>query len=89
MEARSVCAATSPLRQLAFMRINFTDEDKTTTTMDAEGKPVDKVRTAEDILLQELYTNSLDKFSQYYIQYLKFRRLVNTVPLMPDKDALA
>ena len=30
----------------------------------------------------------MDKYAQYFVQYLKFRELVTVDPLMPDKNAL-
>ena len=65
--AREVSAATSPLRQLAFMNVSFQDEQKTTTNTDADGNIVKKVREAEDVFLQDLYTKFLDKYGQFYV----------------------
>ena len=31
----------------------------------------------------------MDKYAQYFVQYLKFKDLVTVDPLMPDKEALA
>ena len=89
MIARSLSSANSSLRQMAFMRVSFRDEGKTTEQKDAEGQTVQKVRNSEDVFLQDLYQFNIDKYAQYYVQYLKFRELVTVEPLMPDKEALA
>ena len=82
MIARSLSAANSPLRQLAFMKVNFRDEAKTSESKDAEGQPIQKVRNSEDVFLQDLYAFHIDKYAQYFVQYLKFRELVTVEPLM-------
>lgn len=51
MIARSLSAANSNLRQMAFMKVNFRDEAKTTESKDAEGQTVQKVRSSEDAFL--------------------------------------
>lgn len=89
MIARSLSAANSALRQMAFMKVNFRDEGKTTEQKDAEGNVVQKVRNSEDVFLQELYSLNIDKYAQFYVQYLKFKDLVTVEPLMPDKEALS
>ena len=86
--ARSMSAANSSLRQMAFMKVNFRDEAKAVEAKDADGQPVQKVRAPEDVLLQDLYSFSINKYAQYYVQYLKFKELVTVEPLMPDKTAL-
>ena len=45
-------------------------------------------RSAEDSFISELVGQYIDKYAQYYIQYLKFKRLVTVEPLMPDQAAL-
>ena len=82
MIARSLSAANSPLRQLAFMKVNFRDEAETSESKDAEGQPIQKVRNSEDVFLQDLYSFHIDKYAQYFVQYLKFRELVTVEPLM-------
>ncbi len=76
------------MRQMAFMKVNFKDEPKITESKDAEGEKVQKTRAAEDVFLQEFYQHNIDKYAQYYVQYLKFKELVTVDPLMPDKHAL-
>ena len=46
------------------------------------------MRAPEDVLLQDLYSFNINKYAQYYVQYLKFKELVTVEPLMPDKKAL-
>lgn len=53
--ARSLSAANSPLRQLAFMRVNFRDEEKMVESKDAEGQTVKKPRASEDVFLSDFY----------------------------------
>ena len=89
MIARSLSAANSTLRQMAFMKVSFRDEAKTSEQKDAEGQTIQKVRNSEDVFLQDLYSFNIDKYAQYYVQYLKFKELVTVEPLMPDKEALA
>ena len=86
--ARSLSAANSPLRQLAFMKVNFKDEPRTTETKESDGQVHQKVRAAEDAFLQEFISFHVDKYAQYFVQYLKFRELVTAVPLVPDRKAL-
>ena len=86
--ARSLSAASSPLRQLAFMKVSFRDEDKTTEVKDAEGNATQKVTNSEDIFLKDLFSFQINKFAQYFVQYLKFKELVTVEPLVPDQDAL-
>lgn len=88
MIARSLSAANSPLRQLAFMKVSFRDEEKLVESKDAEGHTVKKPRASEDVFLSDFYQFFIDKYAQYYVQYLKFRELVTVAPLMPDKNAL-
>jgi hypothetical protein len=38
--------------------------------------------------LQELVTMHIDKYAQFYVQYLKFKDIVTVEPLMPDQKAL-
>ena len=86
--ARSLSAANSNLRQMAFMKASFKDEGKSVDSKDAEGNPIKKMRPAEDVFLTDLYQFYIDKYAQYYVQYLKFKELVTVEPLMPDKEAL-
>lgn len=55
---------------------------------DAEGNTIKKMRPSEDVFLTELYQFFIDKYAQYYVQYLKFKELVTVDPLMPDRDSL-
>ena len=57
-------------------------------TKDAEGQTVKKPKASEDVFLSDFYQFYIDKYAQYYVQYLKFRELVTVSPLMPDRDAL-
>ena len=41
------------------------------------------------MFLQDLYSFSIDKYAQYYVQYLKFKELVTVDPLMQDAEAIA
>ena len=41
------------------------------------------------MFLGELITQQLDKYGQFFVQYLKFREILNVEPLMPDKKALS
>ena len=88
MIARSLSSANSSLRQMAFMKVSFRDEAKTSESKDAEGQVIQKVRSSEDCFLTDLYSFNIDKYAQYYVQYLKFKELVTVEPLMPDKEAL-
>lgn len=89
MISRSLSSANSTLRQMAFMKVNFRDEAKTMETKDAEGQTVKKDKASEDVFLTDLYQFNIDKFAQYFVQYLKFRELVTVEPLMPDKEAMS
>ena len=55
---------------------------------DAEGNVTKKEREPEEAFIQDLYNKYLDKYGQYFVQYTKFRELVNLSPLMPDKNAI-
>jgi hypothetical protein len=58
---------------------------------DAEGSGenvVEKKTLSEEVFLQELVTQHIDKYAQFYVQYLKFRDIVTVEPLMPDQKAL-
>jgi hypothetical protein len=35
--------------------------------------------------MTQLYSKFIDKYSQYYLQYLKFKDRVTLEPLMPDR----
>ena len=41
------------------------------------------------MFLQDLYSKFLDKYGQFFVQYMKFRELVTVEPLMPDKNAIS
>ena len=41
------------------------------------------------MFLQDFYSFNIDKYAQYFVQYLKFKELVTVEPLMPDQEALA
>ena len=86
--ARSLSAANSSLRQMAFMKASFRDEGKSVESKDGDGNPIKKMKPAEDVFLADLYQFQIDKYAQYYVQYLKFKELVTVDPLMPDKNAL-
>jgi len=73
---------------MAFMKVSFKDEPKTTESKDAEGEKVTKVKPSEDVFLSDFYQFNIDKYAQYYVQYMKFRELVTVDPLMPDKVAM-
>ena len=74
--ARSLSAANSSLRQMAFMKASFRDEGKSVESKDGDGNPVKKMKPAEDVFLADLYQFQIDKYAQYYVQYLKFKELV-------------
>lgn len=73
---------------MAFMKASFKDEGKSVESKDAEGNSSKKQRPSEDVFLTDLYQFYIDKFAQYFVQYMKFKELVTVDPLMPDKDAL-
>ena len=73
---------------MAFMKASFRDEGKSVESKDGDGNPVKKMKPAEDVFLADLYQFQIDKYAQYYVQYLKFKELVTVDPLMPDKNAL-
>jgi hypothetical protein len=76
------------LRQLAFLRVSYVNVTQTFTVTDDHGITTEKTRSAEDSFISELVGQYIDKYAQYYIQYLKFKRLVTVEPLMPDQAAL-
>ena len=76
------------LRQLAFLRVSFVNVTQTFAVTDDHGITTEKTRSAEDSFISELVGQYIDKYAQYYIQYLKFKRLVTVEPLMPDQAAL-
>ena len=84
LQARSVSASNSALRQLAFINVSFQDEKKSTSVTDADGNVIKKEREPEEAFIQDLYNKYLDKYGQYFVQYTKFRELVTVNPLMPD-----
>ena len=55
------------MRQLAFLKVCFVDEPSFVEATDAEGNVVEKRREAEDNFLQELITQYLDKYGQYWV----------------------
>lgn len=70
---------------MAFINVSFKDEEKITESKDAEGQPIQKIKLSEDVFLTDFYTFNVDKYAQYFVQYLKFKDLVTVDPLMPDK----
>lgn len=73
---------------MAFIKMNFVDEEVQMKSVDAEGNPVTKMRPAEDQFIQTLLSQGIDKYGQLFVQYGKFRNLVVADPLVPDKEAL-
>jgi hypothetical protein len=88
--ARNVSSKDSPLRQMAFLNVPFIDEAVITEEPGVDSaEPVEKKQPSEEVFLGDLITQHLDKFGQFYVQYLKFREVVTAEPLMPDQRALA
>ena len=75
---------------MAFFNVSFINESVVDEELGGEdGKEVvEKRRQPEDVFIQDLIVSHLDKYGQYFVQYCKFRNLVNLDPLMPDKEAL-
>lgn len=48
-----------------------------------------KQRPSEDNFVCEFYAKALDKYAQYFVQYLKFKKSVTVNPLVPDRRSLA
>lgn len=71
--AKSLCADRSALRQLAFVKTPFMDRREVVQTLDKEGQVQEKVRPSEEAYPAWLYWNFIDKYNQFYFQYLKFR----------------
>lgn len=87
MSARADCDSKSALRSLAMLRAPFVNQ-ATNYTVTENEQPVQKVRPAEDTFISELISKTIDKYGQYHVQYLKFKKLVTVTPLVPDRDSL-
>lgn len=74
---------------MAFVKVGFKDRKEIVEITDADGVKTEKIRLPEEVFLQQLYSKFIDKYSQYYFQYLKFKDKVTLEPLMPDQEALA
>lgn len=88
MSARADCDARSALRHLAMLRAPFVNQAVNYTVTETDGQTVQKVRPAEDNFISELIAKSIDKYAQYHVQYLKFKKLVTVTPLVPDRESL-
>jgi len=75
---------------MAFLKVPFIDEAVITEEPGVDSaEPIEKKQPSEEVFLGDLITQHLDKFGQFYIQYLKFREVVTAEPLMPDQRALS
>ena len=63
----------------------FRNVTQTIIVTEADGSNSEKVRSAEDCFVADLVAKNVDKYAQYYFQYLKFKRTVDTLPLVPDQ----
>ena len=71
---------------MAVLQIPFIDME---VIEEAVGEGAEeKKKAAEDVFLQELVTAHIDKYGQFYVQYLKFKEIITVDPLMPDQKAL-
>jgi len=89
ISARADCDSRSQLRNLAMLKVPFINQSVNYSVTNAEGVAEQKVRPAEDQFISELIVKGIDKYGQYFVQYLKFKKLVTVTPLVPDRESLA
>ena len=87
--ARADSDSKSGLRQLAFLKVPFVNQAVSYSVTEADGTSVTKQRPSEDNFVCEFYAKALDKYAQYFVQYLKFKKSVTANPLVPDRQSLA
>lgn len=88
VSARARCDHRSGLRHLAMLKLPFINAPSTYTVTNAEGTQEQKTRSAEDNFVADLISKGIDKYGQYFVQYLKFKKLVTATPLVPDRESL-
>jgi hypothetical protein len=87
--ARADSDSKSGLRQLAFLKVPFVNQAVSYSVTEADGTSVTKQRPSEDNFVCEFFAKALDKYAQYFVQYLKFKKSVTANPLVPDRQSLA
>ena len=87
--AISVSARTAPVRHCALFRVPYLDQEIPEFTQNEEGERTTNILTSEQAFMKTFFSEYIEKFGAFYINYVKFREQVELHQLYPDKAVMA